>query len=116
MGHTSHDRSAELAYLPPAAPPTNHGHTTAAWVTVTLVLLGAVISSLAVMGAIVWLFWVGLGVVVAGLVAGRVLKMLGFGQPSAAAPATAAPRSTEPDSAQVDPRHTVPGHLTEGEG
>ena len=81
MGHTSPDRAAELAYLPPASPPTNHGHTVAAWVTVSLVLLGSVISALAVMGAFVWLFWAGMGVVVIGLVAGRVLKMLGFGQP-----------------------------------
>ncbi len=82
MGHSSPDRAAERAYLPRAAPPTNHGHTTAAWVTVVLVLLGATVSSLAVMGALVWLFWVGMGIVVVGLIAGRVLKMLGFGQPA----------------------------------
>ncbi|WP_199421787.1 HGxxPAAW family protein [Actinotalea solisilvae] len=77
----THDGSGEVSYLPPAAPPRNHGHTTAAWVTVTLVLVGAVVSSLGVVVAEAWLFWVGLGVVVVALVLGRVLKMLGFGQP-----------------------------------
>ncbi len=64
-----------------AAPPRNHGHTLAAWVTVVVVLLGAVVSSLAVIAALPVLFWAGLVVVVVGVVAGRVLKMLGFGQP-----------------------------------
>lgn len=86
MGDTSPDRPAEVAHLPVASPPRNHGHTTAAWVTVVLVLIGATVSSLAVMDANVWLFWVGMGVVVVGLVAGRVLKMLGMGQPGVRAP------------------------------
>ncbi len=91
MGHTSQEPTGEKSYLPAAAPPTNHGHTTAAWVTVTLVILGGVVSALAVMGAIVWLFWVGMVVVVAGAVVGYVLKMLGFGQPGA-------PRGADADS------------------
>lgn len=77
----TNDRSGEVNYLPPAAPPRNHGHTTAAWVTVTLVLVGAVVSSIGVVLGEEWMFWVGLGVVVVALVLGRVLKMLGFGQP-----------------------------------
>ncbi|MCL3861878.1 HGxxPAAW family protein [Actinotalea sp. K2] len=81
MADKSFDRSSERAYLPPSAPPTNHGHTTAAWTTVILVLVGAVVASLAVMGSLVWLFWVGLGIVLLGVIVGRVLKMLGFGQP-----------------------------------
>lgn len=85
MGETSPDRNAERAYLPVAPPPTNHGHTTAAWVTVTVVLVGSVVASIAVVVALPWLFWVGMGIAVVGLVVGRVLKMLGFGQPSPAA-------------------------------
>lgn len=81
MDDNSLDRSTERAYLPPASPPRNHGHTKAAWVTVGVVIIGAVVASLAVMFAIVWLFWVGIGVIVVGLVVGRVLKMLGLGQP-----------------------------------
>jgi hypothetical protein len=92
MGETSPDRSAERAHLPLASPPRNHGNTTAAWVTVTVVVIGALVSSLAVMAGEAWLFWAGLGVVVIGLVVGRVLVMLGFGQPRPAE------RSTETDA------------------
>lgn len=76
------DRTAELARLPLAAPPSNHGRTTAAWVTVTLVIVGFVVSSVAFVIPLPWLVWAGMGVVVAGLVAGRVLRMLGLGQPA----------------------------------
>lgn len=85
MADRSQDSNAERAYLPVAAPPTNHGNTTAAWVTVCGVLLGSVVSALAVVLALPWLFWTGLGVVVVALILGRVLKMLGFGQPGHAA-------------------------------
>lgn len=81
MGDRASDRNAELAHLPVASPPRNHGNTTAAWVTVGFVLLGSVIASAAVVAARPWLFWAGLGVVAVGVVVGRVLKMLGFGQP-----------------------------------
>lgn len=86
MAEKPHDRSPEVARLPLAAPPTNHGHTVAAWVTVTVVLVGAVVSAVAVVAALPWLFWTGLGVVVVGVVLGRVLKMLGFGQPQPSGP------------------------------
>lgn len=81
MGDSSLDRSGETAHLPLASPPRNHGNTTAAWVTVVLVVAGALVSSLAVMAGWAWLFWVGLGVVAVGLVVGRILATLGFGQP-----------------------------------
>ena len=81
MDDRSVDRSAETAHLPVASPPRNHGHTVAAWVLVALVLVGAVVAGLALMGDILWLFWTGRAVVVLGVVLGRVLKMLGFGQP-----------------------------------
>ncbi|WP_182113770.1 MULTISPECIES: HGxxPAAW family protein [unclassified Actinotalea] len=77
----TNEATGEVSYLPPAAPPRNHGHTTAAWVTVILVLAGAVVSSIAMIMAESWLFWAGLVVILLGLVLGRVLKMLGFGQP-----------------------------------
>lgn len=81
MGEPSLDRSAELAHLPPASPPRNHGHTTAAWVTVTVVVVGALVIGLAMILSISWLLWAGVVVTVVGLVVGRVLAMLGFGQP-----------------------------------
>lgn len=72
------------ANLPAGSPPANHGRTTAAWVTVTVVVVGALVSSLAVVAALPWLFWTGLVVIGIGLVAGRALRMLGFGQPHVA--------------------------------
>lgn len=68
--------------LPPASPPANEGHTVAAWITVAIILIGAAIACFGVIGASAVGFWVGIGVAVLGLVVGRVLKMLGLGQPA----------------------------------
>jgi len=73
-------RTTEVMHLPPSAPPTNHGHTLAAWTTTVVVLVGTTIAALGVTFALVWLFWVGMGVVLAGVVAGKVLQVLGYGQ------------------------------------
>lgn len=80
------DRTPETAHLPRTAPPTNHGRTPAAWVTVSVVVLGALVSAAAVVVAIPWLFWTGLGLIVIGVVLGQVLRMLGFGQPVPSGP------------------------------
>ncbi len=82
MADLSENDARELAYLPPSAPPVNHGHTTAAWVTTITVLIGVVAAALAVLNAMVWLFWVGMGIAFAGIVTGKVLAILGFGQPN----------------------------------
>ncbi len=76
----------EKAHLPESAPPTNHGHTLAAWVTVSLVMLGAVVSAAGVLASQMWLFWTGLGIVVVAAVVGRVLKSLGHGQSEPSGP------------------------------
>ncbi len=81
MADLSEDDTRELAYLPPSAPPTNHGHTAAAWVTTIVVVVGVLVAALATLNAFVWLFWVGIGLAVAGVVAGKVMAILGFGQP-----------------------------------
>lgn len=81
------DRS-EHVRLPTSAPPTNHGHTVAAWVTVSLVVVGAVVASAGVLSGHMALFWVGLGVAVVALVVGRILKALGFGQPEPSGPSS----------------------------
>lgn len=70
----------ETLRLPPEAPPTNHGRTVAAWTTTFGVLIGSLVSALAVAFAVVWLFWVGLGLVLLTLVLGKVLQVVGFGQ------------------------------------
>jgi len=77
-------KTTEIAYLPPAAPPTNHGHTVAAWTTMIGIMLGALVASIGVVIAAVWLFWVGMGVVAAALVVGVVLRNMGYGQKSVA--------------------------------
>lgn len=71
---------AETLRLPPTAPPTNHGHTTAAWTTTVVVLVGSVAAALGLIFALSWLFWVGMGVALAGVVVGKVLQVAGYGQ------------------------------------
>ncbi|WP_225754311.1 HGxxPAAW family protein [Actinotalea sp. Marseille-Q4924] len=82
MADDSLDRTTERVHLPVASPPRNHGHTLAAWVTVIVIMSGAVTAALAVLFSMPWLFWVGMAIVVVGGVVGYVLKMLGFGQPT----------------------------------
>lgn len=82
MADLTNEGARETAYLPPSTPPTNHGHTTAAWVTTILVLIGVVVAAIGMLNAFVWLFWVGIAIAVAGVVAGKVLAVLGFGQPA----------------------------------
>lgn len=74
--------ASEHLYLPPAAPNDNHGHTTASWTLVVLVLIGVAIAAGAVVASLPWLFWVGMGVVALGILSGKVLQVLGHGQPS----------------------------------
>lgn len=88
---------SEKAYLPEAAPPTNHGHTLAAWVTVTMVMVGAVVAAVGLLASRMWLFWIGLGVIVVAALVGRVLKAFGFGQPEPSGPA----RSTSGSGSDV---------------
>lgn len=72
----------------------NHGKTPAAWTAVTLVMIGFLIGSIAVLMASVWLFVVGVVVVIAGAVVGKVMQMMGLGAtpPSGAARKEAHPQ------------------------
>jgi hypothetical protein len=67
--------------LPPAAAPTNHGHTRASWTLVAGVLLGALVIGvgLAVGEPAVWL--TGIVITVGSLLASWVMRLRGFGQP-----------------------------------
>ena len=76
--------SGELSSLPPNAPPANHGRTIAAWTTTTVVVIGGRVLAVAVVMATSWLFVTGIGVVLIGLVVGKVLQILGYGQSGAA--------------------------------
>ena len=91
--------SSEKAYLPKVASPTNHGHTTAARVTVSVVMLGVVVSAVAVVAAKPLLLWVGLAVIMVGLVVGRLLRMSGLGQPESSGPA----RGSTESGSDIDP-------------
>lgn len=76
------DVTAPGSMRPPvAAPPHNHGRTTAAWTTTWVVVGGTAVASLALVLALTWLFWTGVGIAVGGLVLGKVLSMMGLGQP-----------------------------------
>ena len=67
--------------LPATAHP-NHGRTVAAWVTTVGISLAALIAAIGV-GTAAWtLVWAGSIVAAAALVAGAVLKALGYGQPA----------------------------------
>lgn len=67
--------------LPPAAAPTNHGHTRASWTLVTGVLLGALVIGvgLAVGEPAVWL--TGIVITAGSLLASWVMRLRGLGQP-----------------------------------
>ena len=57
----------------------DHGHSTAAWTGVGIILLGTAIASVAFVIPSVALAIVGAVVIVAGIVAGKVLSMAGYG-------------------------------------
>jgi hypothetical protein len=57
----------------------NHGKTPAAWTLVVIVLIGCLVSSIAVLVASTPTFFVGIGIVVLGLVVGKVMQMMAGG-------------------------------------
>ena len=59
----------------------HHGNTVAAWTAVGLLIVAALVMCLAVVFATVWLFAIGVVLVVVALVAGKVLAMAGYGMP-----------------------------------
>ena len=56
-----------------------HGHTVAAWTTVAVVLVGFMISGLAIVFAQPLAFWLGIVVAGLGVVVGKLLSMAGLG-------------------------------------
>jgi uncharacterized membrane protein len=57
----------------------NHGSTPAAWTAVTIIMVAFLVGGIGVVLALPWLFWVGVGLVVVGLVVGKVMQMMGMG-------------------------------------
>ena len=58
----------------------SHGHTAAAWTAVAIMLIGFAVGGVAVVLAMPWLFFVGVGVIALGAVVGKVMQMMGLGQ------------------------------------
>jgi len=59
----------------------SHGNTVAAWTTVGILMLASLVMSIAVVVTSLWVFVVGAVIAVAGLVAGKLLSMAGYGMP-----------------------------------
>lgn len=59
----------------------NHGQTPAAWTAVSIIMFAFFLGTFAVIIAQPWLFWVSVGLIVVGLVAGQVMSMMGYGAP-----------------------------------
>jgi hypothetical protein len=57
----------------------NHGSTPAAWTAVTIIMVAFLVGGIGVVAAQPWLFWVGVALVVVGLVVGKVMQMMGMG-------------------------------------
>jgi hypothetical protein len=83
----------------------SHGNSPAAWTAVIVIMVGSLVSSFAVWFSQPWLFFTGLGICVLGLIAGKVMAMMGFGvdRPEAApngadATAPAAPAAHPSDA------------------
>lgn len=60
----------------------DHGHSIAAWTSVGIILVGVVVTSIAIVMANVPLAIVGAVVIVLGAIAGKVLAMAGYGAKS----------------------------------
>ncbi|MER5640889.1 HGxxPAAW family protein [Kitasatospora sp. NPDC002227] len=58
----------------------SHGHNPAAWTGVTITFIGFCVSGVAMIIPAVWLFWVGMVVVVLGGVVGKAMSMAGMGK------------------------------------
>lgn len=58
----------------------NHGSTPAAWTLVVLITLGFTVSTVALVIGQWPIFWVGVGIVALGAIAGGVMKAAGLGK------------------------------------
>lgn len=57
----------------------DHGHTVAAWTAVTIIMLAFLVGTIGVVLAKPAIFWVGMAMIPVGLIAGKVLALMGFG-------------------------------------
>ncbi|MBU6348004.1 MAG: hypothetical protein KGQ38_05265 [Actinomycetales bacterium] len=57
----------------------DHGHTVAAWTAVAIITVAFLVGTIGVIIAKPAIFWVGVSLIFFGLIAGKVLALLGFG-------------------------------------
>lgn len=76
-----------------------HGSTPAAWTLVTILMIASVVGAIGIVSANYTLFWVGVGLVVVGLIVGKVMQMMGLGQAPKQRPEVAASTSADGDPA-----------------
>lgn len=73
------DEHGRVLNDPTHAEPLSHGNTVAGWSLVILVLLGCAVVAVGMLMAANTITYTGLGLIVAGLVVGFVLKVAGYG-------------------------------------
>lgn len=56
-----------------------HGHSPAAWIAVTIMLVAVAIGTVAFFLTLVWLVWASVVLLVAGLIVGWILAKVGYG-------------------------------------
>ena len=57
----------------------DHGSTPAAWTAVTIIMIAFLVGGVGVLMANVWVFWLGVALIVVGVVVGKVMQMMGMG-------------------------------------
>jgi hypothetical protein len=57
----------------------NHGSTPAAWTAVTIVMIAFLVGAIGVLMSNAVVFWVGVALIVVGLIVGKVMQMMGLG-------------------------------------
>ena len=77
----------------------NHGSTPAAWTAVTILMIASVVGAIGIVSHNYTLFWVGVGLVVVGLIVGKVMQMMGLGSPPKHRPEVSARSSADADPA-----------------
>jgi len=57
----------------------NHGNTPAAWTAVTIVMIAFLVGGIGILVASPVVFWLGVALIVVGVVVGKVMQMMGMG-------------------------------------
>jgi hypothetical protein len=57
----------------------DHGNTVAAWTAVIIIMIAFLVGAIGVVMAQPTVFWVGIALIPAGMIVGKVLALMGFG-------------------------------------